>query len=63
MAALFGQEIGGAQALDVMVTGLKNNSLTGLSRFMRNARLTLHAVHELGDIGVALTYKDEPICS
>ena len=34
---------------------------TRLSRFMRNARLTLNAVHELRGKGVALICKDEPI--
>ncbi|MCI0879230.1 MAG: recombinase family protein, partial [Chloroflexi bacterium] len=34
---------------------------TRLSRFMRNARLTLNAVHELRQLGVALVCKDEPI--
>ena len=32
-----------------------------LSRFMRNARLTLNAVHEMRELGVALVCKDEPI--
>ncbi len=35
--------------------------VTRLSRFMRNARLTLNAVHEMGELGVALICKDEPI--
>ncbi len=35
--------------------------VTRLSRFMRNARLTLNAVHELREMGVALICKDEPI--
>ena len=35
--------------------------VTRLSRFMRNARLTLNAVHELRGLGVALICKDEPI--
>jgi site-specific DNA recombinase len=34
---------------------------TRLSRFMRNARLTLNAVHEMREIGVALICTDEPI--
>ncbi len=35
--------------------------VTRLSRFMRNARLTLNAVHEMRELGVALVCKDEPI--
>jgi site-specific DNA recombinase len=35
--------------------------VTRLSRFMRNARLTLNAVHELRELGVALICTDEPI--
>jgi len=35
--------------------------VTRLSRFMRNARLTLNAVHEMRELGVALICKDEPI--
>ncbi len=35
--------------------------VTRLSRFMRNARLTLNVVHELREMGVALICKDEPI--
>ncbi len=35
--------------------------VTRLSRFMRNARLTLNAVHEMRALGVALVCKDEPI--
>ena len=35
--------------------------VTRLSRFMRNARLTLDAVHEMREMGVALICKDEPI--
>ena len=35
--------------------------VTRLSRFMRNARLTLNAVHEIRELGVALICKDEPI--
>lgn len=35
--------------------------VTRLSRFMRNARLTLNAVHEMREMGVALICKDEPI--
>ena len=35
--------------------------VTRLSRFMRNARLTLNAVHEMRGLGVALICKDEPI--
>ena len=35
--------------------------VTRLSRFMRNARLTLNSVHELRGLGVALICKDEPI--
>ena len=35
--------------------------VTRLSRFMRNARLTLNAIHDMRQIGVALICKDEPI--
>ena len=35
--------------------------VTRLSRFMRNARLTLDAVHDMREMGVALICKDEPI--
>ena len=35
--------------------------VTRLSRFMRNARLTLNAVHEMRELGMALICKDEPI--
>lgn len=35
--------------------------VTRLTRFMRNARLTLNAVHEMRELGVALICKDEPI--
>ena len=35
--------------------------VTRLSRFMRNARLTLNAVHEMRGLGVALICQDEPI--
>ena len=35
--------------------------VTRLSRLMRNARLTLNAVHEMRELGVALICKDEPI--
>ena len=35
--------------------------VTRLSRFMRNARLTLNAVHEMRELGVALICTDEPI--
>ncbi len=34
---------------------------TRLARFMRNARLTLNAVHEMREMGVALICTDEPI--
>ena len=34
---------------------------TRLSRFMRNARLTLNAVHQMREMNVALICKDEPI--
>ena len=34
---------------------------TRLSRFMRNARLTLNAVHEMRELGVGLICRDEPI--
>ena len=36
-------------------------AVTRLSRFMRNARLTLNAVHEPRGLAVALICKDEPI--
>ncbi len=35
--------------------------VTRLSRFMRNARLTLNAVHDMRELGVGLVCKDEPI--
>jgi site-specific DNA recombinase len=35
--------------------------VTRLSRFMRNARLPLNAIHEMREMGVALICKDEPI--
>lgn len=35
--------------------------VTRLSRFMRNARLTLDAVHELRELGVGLICADEHI--
>ncbi len=35
--------------------------VTRLSRFMRNARLTLNAIHQMRELGVALICKDEPI--
>ena len=34
---------------------------TRLARFMRNARLTLNAVHEMREMGVALICTDEPV--
>ena len=53
----------GFAALMEAVQSLRPDAVyvTRLSRFMRNARLTLNAVHELRGLGVALIWKDEPI--
>ena len=53
----------GFAALMDLVRELRPDAVvvTRLSRFMRNARLTLNAVHELREMGVALICKDEPI--
>ena len=53
----------GFKALMEGVTALRPDGVvvTRLSRFMRNARLTLNAVHELRELGVALICTDEPI--
>ena len=53
----------GYAALMDLVTDRRPDAVlaTRLSRFMRNARLTLNAVHELRGLGVALICKDEPI--
>ena len=53
----------GFKALMVAIKALRPGAVlvTRLSRFMRNARLTLNAVHELRELGVALICTDEPI--
>jgi len=53
----------GYTALMDLVRELRPDAVvvTRISRFMRNLRLTLNAVHELREIGVALICKDEPV--
>ena len=53
----------GFKALMAAVKDLRPDAVvvTRLSRFMRNARLTLNAVHELRELGVALICTDEPV--
>ena len=53
----------GFKALMDSVRSLRPDGVlvTRLSRFMRNARLTLNAVHEMRELRVALICKDEPI--
>ena len=54
------------EGFQMLMSALKHHRpdavlVTRLSRFMRNARLTLNAVHDMRELGVALICKDEPI--
>ncbi len=54
------------EGFQMLMSALKHHRpdavlVTRLSRFMRNARLTLNAVHDMREMGVALICKDEPI--